>query len=150
MNINTSPDAIVRSAAQLTPGYMSGFGNSFETEALPGALPMGRNSPQRCAYGLYAEQLSGSPFTAPRGSNERSWLYRIRPSVKHSGRFAKADAGIVHQQRDLAEFFVSRVGEALHVLLAGNVARNFDDACRAAGQVRLSRRRRNPAGATEG
>ena len=94
MNINTSPDAIVRSSAQLTPGYMSGFGNSFETEALPGALPMGRNSPQRCAYGLYAEQLSGSPFTAPRGSNERSWLYRIRPSVKHSGRFAKADAGL--------------------------------------------------------
>ena len=46
---------------------MSGFGNSFETEALPGALPIGRNSPQRCAYGLYAEQLSGSPFTAPRG-----------------------------------------------------------------------------------
>jgi homogentisate 1,2-dioxygenase len=94
MNINTSPDAIVRSSAQLTPGYLSGFGNSFETEALPGALPMGRNSPQRCAYGLYAEQLSGSPFTAPRGSNERSWLYRIRPSVKHSGRFAKADAGL--------------------------------------------------------
>ena len=61
---------------------------------MPGALPMGRNSPQRCAYGLYAEQLSGSPFTAPRGTNERSWLYRIRPSVKHSGRFAKADAGL--------------------------------------------------------
>src|SRR5229473_3595144 len=83
MNINTSPDAINRNAASVTPGYMSGFGNSFETEALPGALPMGRNSPQRCAYGLYAEQLSGSPFTAPRGSNERSWLYRIRPSVRH-------------------------------------------------------------------
>ena len=73
---------------------MSGFGNSFETEALPGALPIGRNSPQRCAYGLYAEQLSGSPFTAPRGTNERSWLYRIRPSVRHSGRFAKVDAGL--------------------------------------------------------
>jgi homogentisate 1,2-dioxygenase len=72
--------------------YMSGFGNSFETEALPGALPVGRNSPQNVAYGLYAEQLSGSPFTAPRASNERSWLYRIRPSVKHSGRFAKADS----------------------------------------------------------
>ena len=90
MNINTSPASLVnRSSAQVTPGYMSGFGNSFETEALPGALPIGRNSPQRCAYGLYAEQLSGSPFTAPRGTNERSWLYRIRPSVKHSGRFAK-------------------------------------------------------------
>ncbi len=93
MNINTSPDVISRSATQITPGYMSGFGNSFETEALPGALPVGRNSPQRCAYGLYAEQLSGSPFTAPRGSNERSWLYRIRPSVRHSGRFAKVDMG---------------------------------------------------------
>ena len=72
------------------PGYMSGFGNSFETEALAGALPIGRNSPQRCAFGLYAEQLSGSPFTAPRAANERSWLYRIRASVKHSGQFAKA------------------------------------------------------------
>jgi homogentisate 1,2-dioxygenase len=71
--------------------YQSGFGNSFETEALPGALPVGRNSPQRCAYGLYAEQLSGSPFTAPRASNERSWLYRIRPSVKHTGPFHKAN-----------------------------------------------------------
>jgi homogentisate 1,2-dioxygenase len=74
-------------------GYMSGFGNGFETEALPGALPVGRNSPQNCAYGLYAEQLSGSPFTAPRASNERSWLYRIRPTVRHIGRFAKVDAG---------------------------------------------------------
>jgi homogentisate 1,2-dioxygenase len=67
--------------------YMPGFGNDFETESLPGALPQGQNSPQRPAYGLYAEQLSGSPFTAPRGTNERSWLYRIRPSVKHHGRF---------------------------------------------------------------
>ncbi|MGB6117586.1 MAG: homogentisate 1,2-dioxygenase [Mesorhizobium sp.] len=71
-------------------GYMPGFGNDFETESLPGALPQGMNSPQRPAYGLYAEQLSGSPFTAPRGANERSWLYRIRPSVKHHGRFASA------------------------------------------------------------
>ena len=67
--------------------YMPGFGNDFETETLPGSLPQGMNSPQRPAYGLYAEQLSGSPFTAPRGTNERSWLYRIRPSVKHHGRF---------------------------------------------------------------
>ena len=73
----------------ITAGYMSGFGNDFETEALPGALPIGQNSPQRCAYGLYAEQLSGSPFTAPRGANERSWLYRMRPSVQHAKRFAK-------------------------------------------------------------
>jgi homogentisate 1,2-dioxygenase len=75
---------------QATPaGYMPGFGNDFETEALPGALPVGQNSPQRMPYGLYAEQLSGSPFTAPRGANERSWLYRIRPSVKHTPRFEK-------------------------------------------------------------
>lgn len=67
--------------------YMPGFGNDFETESLPGALPQGQNSPQKCNYGLYAEQLSGSPFTAPRGTNERSWLYRIRPSVKHTNRF---------------------------------------------------------------
>ena len=73
--------------------YNSGFGNGFETEALPGALPVGRNSPQRCAYGLYAEQLSGSPFTAPRADNERSWLYRIRPTVQHWGRMEKCDAG---------------------------------------------------------
>jgi homogentisate 1,2-dioxygenase len=71
----------------MTLRYMPGFGNDFETESLPGALPIGQNSPQRPAYGLYAEQLSGSPFTAPRGTNERSWLYRIRPSVRHTGRF---------------------------------------------------------------
>ncbi len=71
----------------MTLGYMPGFGNHFESEALDGALPQGQNSPQRCAYGLYAEQLSGSPFTAPQGTNERSWLYRLRPSVRHTGRF---------------------------------------------------------------
>ena len=71
--------------------YMPGFGNDFETETLPGSLPQGQNSPQRCAYGLYAEQLSGSPFTAPRGTNERSWLYRIRPSVRHTGRFKRIE-----------------------------------------------------------
>jgi homogentisate 1,2-dioxygenase len=70
---------------------MPGFGNDFETEALPGALPHGQNSPQRCSYGLYAEQLSGSPFTAPRNVNERSWLYRILPSVRHSGQFSPVD-----------------------------------------------------------
>lgn len=75
-------------------GYMSGFGNGFESEALPGALPVGRNSPQKCPYGLYAEQLSGSPFTAPRVANERSWLYRIRPTVRHWGRFEKIDQGL--------------------------------------------------------
>ncbi|KAJ3272174.1 hypothetical protein HK104_004529 [Borealophlyctis nickersoniae] len=51
--------------------YQAGFGNTFETEALPGALPVGQNSPQKCAYGLYAEQLSGTAFTAPRAENKR-------------------------------------------------------------------------------
>jgi homogentisate 1,2-dioxygenase len=63
--------------------YMSGFGGHFETEAVEGALPKGRNSPQRPAFGLYAEQLSGSAFTAPRHENRRSWLYRMRPTADH-------------------------------------------------------------------
>jgi homogentisate 1,2-dioxygenase len=63
--------------------YQSGFGNAFATEALPGALPVGRNSPLRCPYGLYAEQFSGTAFTAPRAENRRSWLYRIRPAAQH-------------------------------------------------------------------
>jgi len=69
------------SSAELA--YQSGFGNEFATEALAGALPVGRNSPQRAPYGLYAEQLSGTAFTAPRADNRRSWLYRIRPSAMH-------------------------------------------------------------------
>jgi len=69
--------------------YMSGFGNTFETESIPGALPRGQNSPQKCEFNLYAEQLSGSPFSSPLSINERSWLYRIRPSVKHSGNYNK-------------------------------------------------------------
>ncbi|MEA1652710.1 homogentisate 1,2-dioxygenase [Nitrospirillum sp. BR 11164] len=63
---------------------MSGFGNSFATEAVPGALPVGRNSPQKVPFGLYAEQLSGSAFTAPRTENRRSWLYRLRPTASHA------------------------------------------------------------------
>jgi homogentisate 1,2-dioxygenase len=63
--------------------YLSGFGNHFATESIPGALPQGRNSPQRTAFGLYAEQLSGTAFTAPRAENRRSWLYRLRPSAAH-------------------------------------------------------------------
>ncbi len=65
------------------PGYMSGFGNEFASEAVPGALPLGQNSPQRVAHGLYAEQFSGTAFTAPRAENRRSWLYRIRPAAVH-------------------------------------------------------------------
>src|SRR5579863_6402098 len=74
------------------PHYQSGFGNEFATEALPGALPVGRNSPQLCPYGLYTEQFSGTAFTAPRHVNRRSWLYRIRPAAVH-GSFAPLGAG---------------------------------------------------------
>lgn len=63
--------------------YQSGFGNEFATEAIAGALPVGQNSPQRAPHGLYAEQFTGTSFTAPRAVNRRSWLYRIRPSVTH-------------------------------------------------------------------
>src|SRR5579883_2552542 len=73
---------IAEGGAQPAPlRYLQGFGNHFATEALPGALPEGRNSPQRCPYGLYAEQFSGTAFTAPRQANRRSWLYRIRPAA---------------------------------------------------------------------
>jgi homogentisate 1,2-dioxygenase len=75
--------AIGAPTSQSTGSYQPGFGNDFATEAVPGALPVGRNSPQKVAYGLYAEQLSGTAFTAPRGENKRSWCYRIRPSVIH-------------------------------------------------------------------
>ena len=70
--------------------YQTGFNNEFATEALEGALPARGNSPQRVGHGLYAEQFSGSPFTAPRHMQKRSWLYRIRPSVLHEP-FASLD-----------------------------------------------------------
>src|SRR3712207_9527187 len=70
-------------ATSATARYQSGFGSHFATEAVEGALPEGRNSPQRPAFGLYAEQLSGTAFTAPRHENRRSWLYRMRPSAEH-------------------------------------------------------------------
>ncbi len=63
--------------------YLTGFGSHFESEAIDDALPKGRNSPQRPAHGLYAEQLSGSSFTSPRHENRRSWLYRMRPTADH-------------------------------------------------------------------
>jgi homogentisate 1,2-dioxygenase len=67
----------------MTLSYQSGFANEFASEALAGVLPVGRNSPQKVPYGLYAEQLSGTAFTAPRHVNRRSWLYRLRPSAVH-------------------------------------------------------------------
>ena len=73
--------------------YMTGFGNEHATEALAGALPVGRNSPQRAPYGLYAELLSGTAFTAPRGDNRRTWFYRIRPSVQALSPMREMDLG---------------------------------------------------------
>jgi homogentisate 1,2-dioxygenase len=74
--------------------YLSGFGNHFESEAIPGALPEGQNNPQKCPFGLYGEQLSGSSFVAPRHQNQRSWFYRIRPAVLH-GDFRPFPSGLV-------------------------------------------------------
>ncbi len=70
-------------AAQAS-AYLPGFANHHATEAIAGALPVGRNSPQRTPFGLYTEQLSGTAFTAPRAENRRSWLYRLRPTASHS------------------------------------------------------------------
>lgn len=72
---------------------MPGFGNAFASEAVPGSLPVHQNSPQQCPKGLYAEQLSGTAFTAPRVFNQRSWLYRIRPSANHKPFAHLADQG---------------------------------------------------------
>ena len=80
MNVHgrVDPDAVATA-----PPYIPGFGNHVATEAVPGALPIGRNSPQRVPFGLYTEQLSGTAFTAPRAENRRSWLYRLRPTAQH-------------------------------------------------------------------
>ena len=78
--------------------YSSGFGNEHASEAVAGALPHGRNSPQRAPLGLYAEQLSGAAFTEPRANNRRTWLYRIRPSAAHPP-FVRIDNGAVRAPR---------------------------------------------------
>ena len=82
------------SLAATTLEYQTGFANAFESEAIPGALPLGRNSPQKVPFGLYAEQLSGTAFTASQDYNRRSWLYRIRPSVRQ-GRHSRIDDGLL-------------------------------------------------------
>ena len=70
--------------------YQSGFGNEFATEAQSHGLPVGQNAPQKHPLGLYTEQVSGSAFTAPRGHNRRTWMYRIRPSVVHEPYFSRS------------------------------------------------------------
>ncbi len=82
-----------RAAVNKLP-YLSGFGAYRETEAVEGALPVGQNSPQKVPFGLYAEQFTGSAFTAPRSQNLRSWLYRLRPSAMHEP-FRRIDDGLV-------------------------------------------------------
>jgi homogentisate 1,2-dioxygenase len=83
MNQIRLPEAPPRVDAGRGLATMSGFGNHFATEAVEGALPQGRNSPQHVPFGLYAEQISGTAFTAPRAENRRSWLYRLRPAANH-------------------------------------------------------------------
>ena len=80
--------------APIKTKYQSGFGNEFATEAIAGALPVGQNSPQKPAFGLYAEQYSGTSFTTPRLLNRRTWFYRIRPSVMHKP-FRQIDNGLL-------------------------------------------------------
>ena len=80
-------------------GYQTGFGNEFASEAIAATLPQGRNSPQVVAHGLYAEQVSGTAFTAPRHQNHRSWLYRIRPAAMH-GPFALFQQSAFHNDFD--------------------------------------------------
>jgi homogentisate 1,2-dioxygenase len=113
MNIQTSSSKFSKTAeTDIAPQYMSGFRNTFESEALPDVLPVGQNSPQKVNYGLYAEQLSGSPFTAPQATNQRSWLYRIRPSVRHTGRFTRIDKRLIRtapQARDENELPIGQL-----------------------------------------
>ena len=103
-NDNDNRDDVIALAERDTDriaaaGYMSGFGNEFATEAMAGTLPQGQNSPQHVAHGLYAEQLSGTAFTAPRAANRRSWLYRIRPAAMH-GMFAPYHQPHLHNAFD--------------------------------------------------
>src|SRR6202165_4703806 len=82
-NSAKAENAKTKTRATVSLRYQSGFGNEFASEAIEGVLPRGQNSPQTVAHGLYTEQLSGTAFTAPRGVNRRTWLYRVRPSVAH-------------------------------------------------------------------
>ena len=89
MHVDPSTEAQATTATEAEarasePTYLEGFGNTAESEALPGALPAHQNSPRKVPYGLYAEQINGTSFTVPRAHNQRAWLYRIMPSVAHS------------------------------------------------------------------
>jgi homogentisate 1,2-dioxygenase len=90
--LKQSPGADAAAGTQYV--YQPGFGNEHGSEALPGALPIGQFSPQKCPYGLYAEKFSSTAFTVPRAGNRRTWFYRIRPSVVQ-GDFRRIDDGLV-------------------------------------------------------
>src|SRR2546422_10337007 len=83
MIVTTPARSAPQNATRPVLEYQSGFGNVHSTEAVPGALPVGRNSPQRPPKGLYAEVISGTAFTAPRAENQSTWTYRLRPSAMH-------------------------------------------------------------------
>jgi homogentisate 1,2-dioxygenase len=96
MATDVRPDA----TTDISPGarpltYLSGFGNELASEAVPGALPVGQNNPRVPPLGLYTEQLSGTAFTVPNARNRRTWLYRIRPSVRHAWRFTETDNHLI-------------------------------------------------------
>ncbi len=98
-----NPESIFQPAGEQ---MLVGFGNHFATEAAPGALPVGSNSPQQVPYGLYAEQLSGTAFTAPRHENRRSWLYRMRPTAGHPP-FTRMEGGALFTSAPIAKEPVS-------------------------------------------
>jgi len=87
-------DRVAAASSAAALHYQTGFNNQFATEARSGALPQGRNSPQRPPLGLYAEQISGTAFTAPRAENRRTWTYRTRPSVVHKP-YVRIDNGLI-------------------------------------------------------
>ena len=95
MTIIRNAPANAARADTLHPPYLSGLGAHLESEALPGALPVGQNNPQKPPLGLYTEQLSGTAFTVPNHRNRRTWFYRIRPSVRHAWRFTETGAGMI-------------------------------------------------------
>src|SRR3954469_103878 len=111
MNTTLAHGEAVLSPRDGSIAYIMGFENLFATEAVPGALPLMRNSPQKAPLGLYAEQLSGSAFTAPRHRNKRTWFYRIRPSVKHGRGFRAGDRGLVRTApcRDESELPIAQM-----------------------------------------
>src|SRR5436190_16250800 len=84
MSVTAPARSAPQNATRPVLEYQSGFGNVHSTEAMPGALPVGQNAPQRPPKGLYAEVISGTSFTGPRAENLSAWLYRLRPSAMHA------------------------------------------------------------------